>query len=779
MTDEHSAIGRSEHDYPITRFLLSPPNNGAVAEDHLVFTWDTRDARSRASHFRLCVAPRRVGQAPGDALRANEAVLETVVESGDVAVDAGRWRALAGSYAWQVTALAGTPERGFQIVTASEVYTFQFLSRREDVRMWLSPPPPARASESIPRLSHSPATVCLNGDLETGTLQGWHAYVGSRLNSSTIHLNSLQPGIVTGRHTIRSTVDGFDPVLGGSILTQVGEGSYSVRLGNSAGGGEADVLAYTFVVNAQNKRFAFRYAVVLEDPKHDPSEQPFFSYYILRGSSILFSPGNMPVAARQIVADSNDPFLKSAGSIVYRGWTPTCIDLSPYLDETMTIVFATADCSQGAHFGYGYIDGLCKSNVAVASFTMPEEICGGADLFANGTASANETSCFWSIEESDANWGRKPATEVSEWFVAQQAGSMNLTAFYASKGGSFQCDRYYRVKLAVSNDCTGWNETVRLVHVKCPPVSAGPDRCVNCNPGTGVTQLGAENKPVPGTSYVWTPSSGLHNPSSPSTLHDYGSVIYPATYTVTAKDASGCSRSDEVTLYCRKPTLDLSVAQGCCAATLTAIAAEYQTIVWSTGASGVLSIQVTKPGTYAVTVTNPCGSVTKSITVYASAGMTGFFNPVAANSIFYPPYGSTSYADKLYIKDVVTGNGAAGVPNAYNATQYRLEIFDRWGGLFKTIEGQSCTGFLNWDIAWDGTDGGGSLVPQGVYNWMIHFKNCQYKEWTVPEERRFASRTCIKWAYFLGIKLWCKEYDLPANATIDVPITVGSVTVVR
>lgn len=776
MIESHPGSRSVERGTPVARFLLAPADSAQVDGENLVFTWDTGDLRGRATHFRLRVAPRRVGQAPEHALRANEPVLETVVQGGAIPVSTAGWRDASASYAWQVAALREA-DGGFEVVSASEARAFGFVDRRADVRRWLTAVPEAAAAAPRRPLP-LPTNPCFNGDLETGTLQGWQAFYGSRLNSSTIYLNNLQPGVINGRHTIRTLADGFDPVLGGSILPQVGEGSYSVRLGNSGTSGEADVLAYTFVVNPQNQWFAFRYAVVLQDPKHDQSEQPFFSYYVLRGSSILFGPGNLPVVSRQIVANADDPFLKSQGSIVYRGWTPTCLDLRAYLGETMTIVFATADCAQGGHFGYAYIDGLCTSNQAVAMFSMPEEICASATLLADGSASINETSCFWSIEESDASWGRNPATEVSEWFVAQQAGSIDLTAFYAGKGGSFRCNRYYRIKLAVSNDCTPWHETVHLLHVRCPPVTAGPDLCVGCKPGSGFSPLGAGNVATPGTSYLWTPATGLDNPTHPTPLHTHGSVAYPAIYTVTATDASGCRASDQVTLYCKRPTLEIVVTPGCCSATLTALASGHESIVWSTGETGVLSIQVTKPGTYTATVTNPCGTVTKGVAVPASSGLTGFFNPIAYNSAFYPPYGSTGYADKLYIKDVIAGNGVAGTPNAYNATQYRLEIFDRWGELFRTIEGDSCSGFLNWDIAWDGTDGAGSIVPQGVYTWMLHFKNCQYREWTVPQERRFASRTCIEWAYFLGIKLWCKKYDLPANATVDVTLVPGSVTVI-
>jgi hypothetical protein len=619
---------------------------------------------------------------------------------------------------------------------------------------------------------------CPNGNLEFGTLQGWQAFNGSRLNSP--NFTQLSAGAVNGRHTIRSLANGADPQLSvfNVTLNQVGEGSSAVRLGNSATGGQAEALAYTFTVNQFNQNFSFRYAVVLQNPNHTANQQPFFGYYILPGSSIFPSVSNVTVVSQRIVANPANPFFRIAGGIVYRDWTPTCIDLSRFVGQTMTIVFYTADCSLGAHYGYAYIDGLCNNNQAVASLAMPNEICAGAELFADGSASENETSHFWSIEESDANGGRKPGTEVSEWFVAQQAGNTNLTSFYASKGGEFKCNKYYRIKLAVNNDCTQWNESVQLLHVKCPPVTAGRDLCVSCTPNDQLSKLGIGNTAIPGLTYIWSPATGLDNPSSPTPFHLPGSIAYPVTYTVKATGADGCLNSDQVTLYCQPPTLNLEMDRKCCGATLRAVAAGYQRINWSTGQSGVTSIEVANPGSYTVTASNPCGTTTKTTVVPANNGLTGSFNPIAANSRFCPPYGTPICENKLHIKDVITGNGTAGAPNAYNATQYQLEIYDRGGLIVKVIPGQSCGEFANWSISWDGTNESGQLVKQDVYNWKLRLKNCQ-NDWAHPKVRRFADRYCVKWAKFLGLKLWCKEYNVPPGTTVDEVVEVGSVAVVR
>jgi hypothetical protein len=193
----------------------------------------------------------------------------------------------------------------------------------------------------------------------------------------------------------------------------------------------------------------------------------------------------------------------------------------------------------------------------------------------------------------------------------------------------------------------------------------------------------------------------------------------------------------------------------------------------------VMSLVVSGPGTYIVSVGNPCGTAMATVVVPAFSGMAGYFNPIAANSLFTPGSGSptTVPRDKLYIMDVIAGGGTYGAPSAYNATDYKLEIFDRWGTIVRTITDHSCDGFPNWSIAWDGTNSSGTVVQQGVYSWLIHFQNCQYQKWTPPKIRQFVPRHCVKWFSVFGIHLWCRQYDVPAGTTEDVYLVPQSVTV--
>ena len=62
--------------------------------------------------------------------------------------------------------------------------------------------------------------------------------------------------------------------------------------------------------------------------------------------------------------------------------------------------------------------------------------------------------------------------------------------------------------------------------------------------------------------------------------------------------------------------------------------------------------------------------------------------------------------------------------SGYDPYDYHLMIFNRWGELlFESY---------NSKVGWDGTYGGGDLVEDGVYVWVIEFKeNMSDKHYTV------------------------------------------------
>ena len=207
-----------------------------------------------------------------------------------------------------------------------------------------------------------------NIDFELGNFTNWRLYTGTCCAINTPTLS----GPVTNRHVITSGT-AVDP-FGGFPIVSPGSGSYSMRLGNSGTGSQAERARYHVrVPNGVNDySLIFRYAVVFQDPSHTASQQPRFEV------KAFDSITNAIVNCSQFtyVATSTLPgfTLSGVGSNVwYKSWTTASIDLSGYAGRTVTVDFATGDCALGAHFGYGYVDldcGLFKINT-VACVNSP------------------------------------------------------------------------------------------------------------------------------------------------------------------------------------------------------------------------------------------------------------------------------------------------------------------------------------------------------------------------------------------------------------------------
>ena len=206
---------------------------------------------------------------------------------------------------------------------------------------------------------------CNNVGFELGTFEGWQGAYGASGAISEI-------GLVNGRHTIMSGA-GMDPIT--NQIPVVAPGSnYSVRLGNSNDGFEADRLITNFLVTEDNSLFSYKFAVVMEDPGHPQEEQPRFEIAAYDESGEL-----IPCTYYLVIAAPFIEGFESLGSIRYRDWSTVGIDFSNYIGQNISITFTTIDCAQGGHFGYAYIDAECL----VAELTID---CNDPDVCGDGAA---------------------------------------------------------------------------------------------------------------------------------------------------------------------------------------------------------------------------------------------------------------------------------------------------------------------------------------------------------------------------------------------------------
>jgi gliding motility-associated-like protein len=215
-----------------------------------------------------------------------------------------------------------------------------------------------------PSTQNTFAGPCINIDYENGSLSGWTP-------SSGFHpiFNPLGCCPNPGGQQLVTSGAGLDPA-GGFPLVAPG-GNFSLRLGDSNTGGEADRIEQTFLVSASNANFTYRYAVVFQDPGHTVSEQPSFQVEMIDSTG-----AQVPCTFYNVAAGGNIPGFFSSqtqAGVVYKPWTNVLVDLTNYIGQNITIRFTTYDCALGGHYGYAYIDGSCQAFVTGSA----DSVCAG------------------------------------------------------------------------------------------------------------------------------------------------------------------------------------------------------------------------------------------------------------------------------------------------------------------------------------------------------------------------------------------------------------------
>ena len=219
-------------------------------------------------------------------------------------------------------------------------------------------------------ISNAHAQICDNVDFEEGNTSGWQGFTGNIDRRGNVTVNQF--GMVPGRHTITRgfNIDEVAAACGINIPVVEESGVHSFRLGNNQVGAEAESIRKTFVVEPGQEFFLYKYAVILEDPRHRPFEQPRFEVRIFDEDGNLAPCGEFKVRAGPNAA--NDGFRQCQSRIdngfgfsysrTYwvKDWTVSGADLSAFVGKKVTIEFLTTDCSQGGHAGYAYVEASCK-----------------------------------------------------------------------------------------------------------------------------------------------------------------------------------------------------------------------------------------------------------------------------------------------------------------------------------------------------------------------------------------------------------------------------------
>lgn len=543
--------------------------------------------------------------------------------------------------------------------------------------------------------------------------------------------------------------------------------NHAFRIGNDVKDNHGDRLSYTFLVTNTNANFGFKYAMVLQEGDHEGAQNPFFSYTIQKGSNpnvVSNNPlnPNFLITSKQIIADINNPFFEVVNEVVWRDWSWECYDLSEYIGDTVTISFYAADCPYGGHWGYAYIDALCSENQPQPDLIVKQTYCISDDIVINCSNTENEDSYFISVQECD-QWWNPTGQEYYEWFIAQQAGQIDLNQFLNSKGAKFKCNQYYRVKIAASNNCEPWVELTKRIYVYCPDINMFPDLKYCCGDQPQTVIFGPISD-TPGILTSWSVGGGVSVQGNPT--NQINATLYATSngwveYTVTQVSGgdkpipySYCSATERVNIFFYddfEVFIDTNVID-CCHQELCArvefkeecnkwssLSEEQQNeflesleFQWSNGSKSQC-IEVGGPTqTYSVTVSAAqCFTHTVSHNyIQSEFTQNSYEYPVTLNANNALIAGNSGTNGKLYIIASYMDNGAPYYPplgtnqGIYKADSIKLELYNRWGQLFKEIKFKDCGQLSQGDVYWDGSDQYGNYVQDGVYIYKLYIKPC-------------------------------------------------------
>lgn len=459
--------------------------------------------------------------------------------------------------------------------------------------------------------------------------------------------------------------------------------------------------------------------------------------------------------------------------------------------EMLTVYFLVSDCAFTVHKGYAYIDALCEDVVKPIFTISNNKICDLKNFIADGSATQNETSFFWGFCEVDMSSGAPvvvPGTCENSSIVDGPVGTFNfgnligdaesgkwfkLSLHAANCKGQFveyfQYVQIVKPKLTVSNVFYCCGDQIPTLNAFAfwanPTKYYGKTGTFSWYNEAGTLLGNGVNSPI----YKAPQILGESNAFSLTGFTGSGK------FRVVYKDPNGCtaeawfyiinvgnvtmqlineecwSQADYTVCGLRKIKAEISIASCPGDKWLKFNVAKWMelsqewvknnvTFSWNTGAT--TQIIEMKPGvtTYSCTASWYCGGVKMSLTESKKVNFNEFTGalPHFDGGNFETPsttigqlWGSTACTpnndgtnDCIVFYHTGTANGT---PRQYNAFQYKIEIFDRWGNLRETvIKKQPCEGFYQGEVRFCPD---GSKYDVGTYYYVLYLRNCDKSDW--------------------------------------------------
>ena len=294
------------------------------------------------------------------------------VVQGDYGVEIS-WEGTSPSYIIEYGPAGFTPGTGTTVVVNENHYTVMGLATYATYDFYLyydcgndgvvTNEGPAFVSFCVPD-----GSTCIDfSDLNAPNITCTTGFTNVSGPYTTVGVVDNGPGSSSSQHTIHRVLE-LDPRTGYNLSTIPPCEMYSVRLGNWEVDYGCESISYDYTVDTTiGDILLLKYAAVLENPEHDPDEQPRFDFEILDQNNNQIDP---TCGYASFISNVNLGWNQASGGVLWKDWTNVGFDVTAYHGQIVRVRLTTYDCDQGGHYGYAYFTLNCKRKVITA------EACG-------------------------------------------------------------------------------------------------------------------------------------------------------------------------------------------------------------------------------------------------------------------------------------------------------------------------------------------------------------------------------------------------------------------
>lgn len=171
----------------------------------------------------------------------------------------------------------------------------------------------------------------------------------------------------SSRHTIHCNPRDFDARTNYKLRTFPQGEPAAIRLGNWETNARAEDIVYTMKVTKDMSILLLRYAIVMQLPGHNLTQQPRFTLEFLDSvGALIDSCGYVDFTpAPDFNVEEADGWHREVApegqtDVIWKDWTLIGLNMRSYIGQTVNVRITTKDCSEGAHYGYAYFTMSCS-----------------------------------------------------------------------------------------------------------------------------------------------------------------------------------------------------------------------------------------------------------------------------------------------------------------------------------------------------------------------------------------------------------------------------------